>query len=318
MRATSPIAVERSIANPHARPANDAPASGNLPEILYVMGTGRSGTTILEILLANNPGVTGVGELKDIFKDGFLGSRVCACGRTGRQCAMWSRVLGRIGWDRNDCVRLDEVVAKLESHRIFPLLFLGLVGRRTWLQYRQAAEALFGAVGALTQSRVIVDSSKYAGRALALARLFPDRVRVLCITRSAAGILAAFAKPNEEQRTKGIIAAAAYYVYALFCMRCVRSRLGERCFAIRFEDLNGDPATTLGAIEAWSGYSLAASRSRLSADEWFDTGHIVSGNRLRKQGRVKFAPSSTVNVLPGAAARLLARAMEAYRRLLGF
>ncbi|HEX2493584.1 MAG TPA: sulfotransferase [Steroidobacter sp.] len=288
------------------------------PQILYIMGTGRSGTTILEILLANNPGVTGVGELKNIFRDGFLGNRACACGKKGTECAVWSRVLQSTGWNRNDCVRLGQVVATLESHRRFPLLFAGLASRRSWTLYREANEGLFGAIVRVTQCRVIVDSSKYAGRALALARLFPGRVRVLCITRSAAGLLAAFGKQTEEQRPKGMLGAAAYYVYALFCIRCVRSLLKQRCFTVRFEDLHRDPDATLRAIELWSGYSLAASRARLSNDRRFDVGHIVSGNRLRKQGTVRFGLNSTETSPPGPAARLLGTTLEAYRRMLGF
>ena len=42
----------------------------NLPiNLLYIMGTGRSATTILEIILTNNPKITGVGEVTHIFRD---------------------------------------------------------------------------------------------------------------------------------------------------------------------------------------------------------------------------------------------------------
>lgn len=323
MCATSTIALERSMSHAPVPSASDSAAARSLPDILYIMGTGRSGTTILEILLANNPGITGVGELKHIFRDGFLRDLPCACGRPGRQCELWSAVLQATGWDRKDWREIGQAIEKLESHERFPFVWAGFgLGTAAAMPlYRQASEALFNAIGAVQHSQVIVDSSKYAGRALLLARLFPDRVKVLCITRCAAGMLQAFAKQHDdEQRPKNSLAAAGYYLYVLLCMRSVQARLKERCFVIRFEDLNRDPAATLDAIEAWSGYSLAAARARVAAGDWFDVGHIVTGNRLRRQGRVRFDPGPA-KISPRARATwtwLLARMLEVYRRFLGF
>ena len=44
----------------------------SIPDILYIMGPGRSGTTVLHILLANNPGFFGMGEITHVFRDAFL------------------------------------------------------------------------------------------------------------------------------------------------------------------------------------------------------------------------------------------------------
>lgn len=301
---------------PPAAGADDAP----FPKIIYIMGTGRSGTTILEILLANNPGMTGVGEVKYIFRDGFQRDQPCACGRSGRQCELWSSVLSRTGWTSADWSKLDATIGDLESHAHFPSTFLGAFSAKKRELYREANRQLFESVAVARQCRVVVDSSKHAGRALLLARLFPRSVKVLCITRSADGIIAAFQKKNDrEQRPKPPLAVAAYYIYVLFCMRLVRWRLKERAFAIRFEELNRDPAAVVRRIEEWSGFSFPATLAKLAADEAFEVGHIVTGNRIRKKGRVKFEPSAAKAQPPkGVGTRMLAAGMELYRRLLGF
>ena len=187
-------------------------------------------------------------------------------------------------------------------------------------EYEECSRELFSNVARVRGCRVIVDSSKFAGRALLLSRSMPQHVKVLCITRSAAGLLKAFSKPNEgEQRPKGALAASAYYLYVLACMRLVKWRLKHRCFAIRFEELNRDPGAVLTQIEAWSGYSLATARERIAAGQPFDVGHIVTGNRLRKKGKVKFEPSSSGGgKLNSALSRALAPLLEMYRRALGF
>jgi hypothetical protein len=227
-------------------------ADAVLPDILYIMGTGRSGTTILEILLASNPGFTGVGEVKHIFRDGYLKDLPCACGLSVRQCELWSAVLRSTCWKHEDFRKLDETVEKMESHARFPLAFANVASGESRALYRRATEALFTSVAGARGSGVIVDSSKYAGRALMLSRLYPNAVKVLCITRSAEGILQAFQKQNDgEQRPKGPLAVAAYYIYVLLCMNLVRRELKDRCYAVRFEDLNRNPEAVLGEIEDW-------------------------------------------------------------------
>lgn len=290
-----------------------------MPDVLYIMGTGRSGTTVLEILLTNSPGLMGTGELKHIFRDGFLGNRKCACGKPALECNLWSRVLAAMEWNQADVEKMERTVAALEQHWRFPFVAAGLVSQKEMTVYKQSSEVLFKAVAMLTRSQVIVDSSKYAGRALVLTALFPSRVKVLCVTRSAAGLIAAFKKNNvEEQRPKSILIATAYYLYVLLCMWIVRARIKERCLSVRFEDLKCDPGAVLNSIEKWSGYSLAVSQRKLLKENWFEVGHIVTGNRIRKKGRIKFELGWAESALSSAHERLAAKVLEIYRRLLGF
>lgn len=295
-------------------------AVASMPDVLYIMGTGRSGTTILEVLLTSGARIAGTGELKHIFRDGFLRNQRCACGQPSSECELWSSVRRTAGWSEEECRKLRGLIERLEGHAHFPLVFLGLTSRAKAAQYRKVGSVLFRSVAKLTGSSVVVDSSKYPGRALLLYRAYPGRVKIICITRSAAGLLAAFQKPNQdEQRPKSLSAAAAYYVYVLFCMWLVRIRLGAQCLTIRFEDLIKDPVEVLRKIEAWSGVSLAEAREKLVAGEPFAVGHIVTGNRLRKQGQVRFDPSSstasTKKVRPSG---FVARTLERYRSALGF
>lgn len=300
-----------------AQPAEIA----DLPDVLYVMGTGRSGTTILEVLLTNDDSLCGTGELKHIFRDGYLRDLPCACGKQGSQCELWSGVLRSARWSPEDCARYGAAIEALESHRNFPRVLLGAIDRNDASLHEQATTEILRSVRRLTGSRVVVDSSKYPARALLLARMYPNKVRVLCITRSAAGLIAAFQKKNDgEQHPKSRWAASAYFLYVLLCMRLVRARLGDRCLTIRFEDLNRDPIAVLSRIEAWSGISLARARAKIASGDSFQVGHIVTGNRLRKKGRVTFDPSSsrTAPSNKPASGTFLTWILERYRTLLGF
>jgi len=294
-------------------------AADSMPDILYVMGTGRSGTTILEVLLTNDEGITGTGELKHIFRDAFERDLQCSCGNSGHRCELWARVLHASGWTPEDCRELGTTTEQVESHANFPLVYLGIESKQARELHAKASTTLFRSVARITGSSVIVDSSKYPARALLLERLYPGKVKVLCITRSAAGLIAAFQKKNDaEQRPKRRFAVAVYYLYVLLCMRLVRARLRERCFVIRFEDLSRNPLDVLAKIEQWSGYSFSSAIRKAAGGDWFDVGHIMTGNRLRKKGRVKFDPAASQSGPSQNHAGWLPALLESYRRLLQF
>jgi hypothetical protein len=286
---------------------------------MYIMGTGRSGTTILEVLLSNNAGAVGVGEVTHVFQHGFVENRQCACGKAVDGCDFWRCVRAGSGWTDGMVGEFATLFARLGGHRGFAGAYRGFsaaVGRG---EYDSANVQLFSTIKACTGATTVIDSSKYAARALHLARALPDHLKVICVTRSPAGLLTAFQKPHhDEQKPKGLFATMAYYVYVTTCLKLVSLKLGRSVLHVRYEDLMSNPSGVLSRIEDWSGLSTGEARGRLRDGRPFEVGHIVTGNRLRKQGRVLFRPAAsevTVHRWPQRAAVGL---MNAYRRLVGF
>ncbi len=272
----------------------------NKPEILYIMGCGRSGSTILEVLLTNNEGLAGVGEVTHIFRDGFIADTDCACGESTAQCAMWSAVRRGTDWRDREVRSAAELFNRVESHRAFFFSFCSIIGADIRKKYSEINELLFRTVGQVTGSNVVVDSSKYAGRALALSKVFPEKIRVICLTRSPAGILHAFQKQHKfEQKPKSTFATLVYYLYVMLCCRIVMSSLGKRAYLLKYEDLTRDPVSALKGIQEWSGYDLGQVQDLIKTEKELSVGHIVTGNRLRKLGKVKFRISSSVPALRG-------------------
>lgn len=289
-----------------------------ISQILYIMGTGRTGTTILEVLLKNSEGVFGTGELTHIFRDGYLADRTCSCGVPASGCEVWRTVRNLASWSDEDVRGAERVLRRVESHARFPLVAGGLSRSPTNSEYNRINLELYEAVGKATGANVIVDSSKYAGRALALARAIPS-LRVICITRSPAGLIATYRKPNRgEQRPQSAAFVFVYYAYVLACMRVVRTLLGSRCLTIRYEDLREDPRAVLERIAHWSGIDFSASLARLDGEEPLDVGHIVTGNRLRRQGRVHYRTGRETKTVSGIGSRTAAWLLRAYRTALGF
>jgi len=60
--------------------------------VLYIGGLGRSGSTLIERLLGQVPGVCAVGELVHLWDRGITEDERCGCGEPFRQCPFWSQV----------------------------------------------------------------------------------------------------------------------------------------------------------------------------------------------------------------------------------
>lgn len=288
-----------------------------LPEILYVLGTGRSGSTVLEILLAHAPGTFGAGELTFLVQDALLDDAPCACGRPAKSCPVWGAVLDRLEWDTAKLQDAATVFRRVDAHRDVPRLLTrsadpGLLGA-----YWGYNRAILAAIAEVTGASRVIDSSKYSARALALATVPELKLRTVRLTRRPAGLMRSWQKPNPgEQPPKSPAAMLAYYTFVGASVRLTERRLGD-VHPVAYEALAGDPAGTIEAIGRWLGADLSEVAARLRRGDDFAVGHIVTGNRLRQQRTMRFEPRHAADRPEGAAARAAAALMEIERRLFG-
>lgn len=282
-----------------------------------MLGTGRSGSTVLEILLAQAPGAFGAGELSFVVQDAFLGDAPCGCGVSARSCPVWGAVLDRLGWDGATLRDAAAVFREVDAHRDVPRLLTRTARPGALLAYRRYNRALLGAIRAVTGAEWVIDSSKYSARALALATLSDVRLRTVRLTRRPAGLMRSWQKPNQgEQPPKSPGALLAYYTLVGASIRLAEARLPD-VHRLTYEALAADPAATMERLGRWLGRDLSEVAARLRDGAPFDVGHVVTGNRLRKRRTMRFEPHHAADRPEGVRARAAAALMEIERRLLG-
>ena len=88
--------LERACRARGTRPAADP--------VLFVGGLGRSGSTVLDMLLAQEPGMVPVGEVRHLWERGLRDNDLCGCGAPFHDCPFWRAVGERAfgGWHRLD------------------------------------------------------------------------------------------------------------------------------------------------------------------------------------------------------------------------
>ena len=63
-------------------------------KVLYMVGPGRSGGTLLTKLLVQSPQICAVGELARIWTTGFINNEFCTCGQPLSECEFWTAGVG--------------------------------------------------------------------------------------------------------------------------------------------------------------------------------------------------------------------------------
>ncbi len=147
-----------------SRPAAPAGTSTDKVKVLYIGGTGRSGSTLLDNILGQIPGFCSVGELRYVWERGMVDNRLCGCGRPFRECPLWASVLTEAFGDAErldpaEMIRLQQ--ARVRSRHV-PRLLASRPDRSPPPpgSYEARLERLYHALAGQTGARVIVDSSK--------------------------------------------------------------------------------------------------------------------------------------------------------------
>lgn len=157
--------------------------------LVYISGSGRSGSTMLERILHSAPGVTALGEFHCLWRLGGESIR-CACGTPFANDPFWQQVLARAGIgpaELGELQRLEQQVCRSAflARKGFSLAALA---RDPAVQRFLALQgALFGAIAEVSGSRVLVDSSKAGPRAWLLA--LDPRVQFVHLHRDPADVL---------------------------------------------------------------------------------------------------------------------------------
>jgi hypothetical protein len=135
--------------------------------VLYIAGSGRSGSTIVDNVLGQVEGVASVGEVRFLWERGVLGDRLCGCGEHFGDCPFWQPVMeATTARDAraSDAARMADLLARGTRARHVPWLIRARrdpssVGARLD-ELPEVLGALYTAIAGRTGARVIVDSSK--------------------------------------------------------------------------------------------------------------------------------------------------------------
>jgi Sulfotransferase family len=264
-----------------AMPEAAASAHTERPKVVYVMGAGRSGSTILGITLGNCANIFYAGELdKWLARAGE--SRLAGAERA----RFWSEV--REGVDDADDLFGKEAKCLERSAALFNV--------RSWRsqrglrqRYRRIAEDLYRAIARTAGVTHIVDTSAYPRRARELQRLSGIDLYLLFLVRDPQSVVASWSRDDVDEPRFNMPKTNAYLwltyllsVYAFFRQPRARRLL------LRHEAFVANPEGVLRDIFRWTGAPVTV--PDLTA---LDTGVAFHGNRVVRSDVVALMSAPT-------------------------
>jgi hypothetical protein len=232
-----------------------------MPVIVYIIGVGHSGSTLLDLLLGSHSLTFSVGELIALSSTGKPGrherilAEPCDCGAPSKSaCAFWGEVDRRL--QRDHATSLREIDLEVADPAAF----------------QTANRAIYSAVAEQSGRSYVIESSKRATRFERLVEAGFD-VRPIHILREPHGVIASNLRKGHDWRDQ----CRSYSRKALRTRRLLADRDHMR---IRYEALATRPEETIRAVMEWLGLEFEPEQMRWSRT----VHHHLAGNRMRLTG----------------------------------
>jgi hypothetical protein len=271
--------------------------------VLYLGGLGRSGSTLIERVIGQLPGVCAVGELVHLWERGITDDERCGCGEPFHQCPFWLQV-GKAafgGWDEIDVSRVAALRAQVDRNRFIPALarrHLRPAMRQRLTEYTSYYARVYAAVVQVSGCDLVVDSSKHPSLAFCL-RWPPDvDLRVLHLVRDPRAVAYSWSRqvlrPDTDRpsyMTKYSAATAAKQWDVQNAAFYLLARIGCPTMRLRYEDFTAEPERALRRVARFAGLPaqdrypfLTGGGTPSDVASWsarLGGGHGVSGNPMR-------------------------------------
>lgn len=275
-------------------------------DLVYIGGTGRSGSTVLQRALGTLDRHLPVGELTYIWKGGFAVNRLCGCGKTFRTCEFWNAVIDKAfgGMDQVDAEHVRAL--RKATHSWQSLLFLAF----PWLRpsgfqadlsaYASYVDALYQAIWEVSGHAVIIDSSKVPSHAFVLAEIPRLRTTMIHLVRDSRACTYSWQRtrqrvdnPHAVEYMKNLRPSrvSADWIINHTWMKRAAARFDDY-IEFRYEDFAAEPRRVLAELTNRIGVENPADLPFVSADAIrLGPDHALMGNPGRfEQGAITIRP----------------------------
>jgi hypothetical protein len=280
------------------------------PKIVYILGSGRCGSTLLNCVLGQAEGVVAPGEIGLIWERLVTRSHVCDCGTPFDACPFWRAVL------RNGLPTGKKLASEKELNRLHWKLTGSRSGLRFFFQrpprrlnrgqrqYLDVLIEIYREISRLSGCPIVVDSSKRPLHAWLLTADPSLDVRCIHLVRDSRAVV-----HSQLARTKRSLRwlAARWLIVNLLCEAVVRKEKSH--LRLRYEDFCASPQSSLAAIASFADLSLETVRLSPEGSVNLEPAHGVGGDEVRfRKGEVRISANERWRTqMPARARRVVTR-----------
>ncbi len=258
-------------------------------DIIYIAGSGRSGTTVLDRVVGTYPGVASFNEVYRLLTEGMTDNNLCACGEHFSDCGFWRKIVADVFPHPGDIERVRFLHNRYDHTRHVLRLLLFPYGRkyqRGLREYRQWLSRLYLALARESGCSVLVDSSKVPSRALLLSGLPGIRIHVVHLVRDLRAVSNAWMRKKynpavgDSLPTYSIVRSVLFWYARQFTTELLKLRMPYT--RILYEEFVEHPnealQSAMGSIESIQDVSLPFEKD---GSINLDSLHSIGGNPVR-------------------------------------
>jgi hypothetical protein len=261
------------------------------PKVLFIAGNGRSGSTILDVVLGQLDDFFAVGELRRIWDRGLIENRPCGCGKPFRQCATWGAILEEAFGSAEDVA--PKLIAShrdmLTQTKHLPAMLLGTpspLRKREIKSFVAILDKLYRAIQTVTGARVIVDSSKWPMYAYMLDQTKCVDLHILHLVRDPRAVAFSWGRERifEGERTlptQGALKSTFYWASWNPAIRYLWNRSGSSYHFLKYESFIEQPEESLSEIIGFVGEAVSTTPFVGPSQVKLERTHAVAGNIAR-------------------------------------
>jgi len=254
-----------------------------ITNVVYLLGPGRSGTTVLATILGNHKDIYSLGEMHQ-FYDHIRDNLNCSCGAELSDCEFWGKILDTMPWVKKNAVNIQALSDELEYHSSIPRHLLHLHNKEKIESYNSFQTQIFNSCTKQTNSKILLDSAKYIGRWHSLKKNRSIQLKGIYLVRDVRGVIYSFKKKVQTSRTP--LSAMVYYVLVNMLAQLI-TMFDKNVIKIKYEDLFLETETAIVRICEHLGVDSLELIEKIKENKDFEIGHIIGGNRLRNNRTIK-------------------------------
>ena len=289
-------------------------------KVVYIAGSGRTGSTILGQLLDTLDGFFFGGELVDFWQRGMQENRYCGCGVEASRCQVWGPIIESFSL-RFSAQDLAGMVKARSEARLKDLA--------TWRaddvvaypkEFVERSRELYREIQRVTGASVVVDSSKFTHYAKVLEAADGIDLHLVHLVRDPRAVAYSWSKrkqipdPTEALMVPrfGAVASTLRWSGRNQAALQMRRRLEPRYHLIRYEDYIRQPGKVLAPLFNQLGVVVASQWPDAANRPTLPESHAIWGNPSRfGRGPIRLVPDEEWRTAQPAWTRRLVGAMAA-------
>jgi len=271
-------------------------------KILFIGGFGRSGSTLLDVVLGQYDRIFNIGELRHIWQRGLVNNELCGCGKGLLECDLWNRILHDAFPDIKE--RKEKILSLAES--VDKPKYLGKLILRydkdfnaKRKEYVEVLRKVYSSIFKITGAEVVVDSSKTPSHGYLLADLKDQfDVRFLHLVRNPKAVAYSWKKKKlrpeiqgkrEFMPRYGVLKSAVWWNGANLFSEILKLYIPKNML-LRYEDFTDNPRGKVNQILDFLDYKPKEDVFSGDFSLFVEKTHTVAGNPSRfKTGEIKIS-----------------------------